>query len=557
MATWSDKKLQGHKRAQSYISSGTATLGIAALGAASAKSPFARKGAKKLGGAAMRRGASVKMGNRIAGAPERAGRSATGLTTLSAGAGGIGGYNFAAIQSQEAKKARAMRPTKRKPVMKADTSPFDISKLSDRAKDNLVGAKYKTGRRKEGIKTNLKETYKGVGQHVAGGAALGAAALGGTAVALNAKTHGAAWKAARGARKTIGGAKGKGGGYGRKYAMRSIKSSINSPNTKGAAAAGAIGGANTGAYTGIIAGSDKGHRKNRAAGNYEPHKVKKALSTDVANSPFLISKAGPPQPSAPQPQSTQAGQAQGKTQPSMRPARSMKSAPMAPKPGQQPVMKAADWKNISEHQRRGRDARRSKKTGLAVAGAGIAGAAATGASDSTGPQVRNLARIAAKHPKNLGRAIPKNKMGAAYIGSTALAGAGGAMWAGGRAREKHHDAKISQLRRKRAVSKAYDPERRRMKRMEGYTTAANVGAGALGAAGGLKLFDAGKQTKGLVRGMDTMTGKTAKQGAKAIARTGGKGLALAAGGAGSLYAGKKIKQHSRKGGRPYKQLPLK
>jgi hypothetical protein len=443
MATWSDKKLQGHKRAQSYISSGTATLGIAALGAASAKSPFARKAAKKAGGAAMRRGASVKMGNRIAGAPERMGRNATGLTTLSAGAGGIGGYNFAAIQSQEAKKARQMRPVKQKRVAKMDTNPFDISK-GDRAKDFWVGAEYKKGRTKEGVKTNLKEQYKAAGKHIAGGAAVGAAAMGGTAAVLNAKTHGAAWKAARGARKAIGGAKGKGGGYGRKYALRSAKSSLTSPNTRNAATVGAYGGGTTGLYTGTVAGIDAGHRKNRAAGNYKD-RVKKGLSADVADSPFLISKAGPPQPSAPQPsaQGAQAGQTQGKTQPSMRPVRSMRTGPMTPKPGQQPV------------------------------------------------------------------------------------------------------------------TKAYDPERKRMKRLEGYSTAATAGGGALGAMGGLKLFDAGKQTKGLVRGMDAMTGKTAKQGIKGIARTGGKGLALAAGGVGGVVAGKKIKQHSRKGGRPYKQLPLK
>lgn len=443
MATWSDKRLQGHKRAQSYLSSGTATLGIAALGAASAKSPFARKAAKKVGGAAMRRGASVKMGNRIAGAPDRMSRSATGLTTLSAGVGGVGGYNFAAIQSQEAKKARALRPTKRKPVMKSD-NPFDISK-GDRAKDFWVGAKVKPERKKAAIKTNLREQTKGVVTHTAGGAAIGAATLGGTAAVLNAKTHGAAWKAAktaRGARKAIGGGKGRRSGEGVRYALRSAKSSLTSRNTVGAAAAGAYGGANTGLYTGTMAGVDAGHRKNRAAGNYKD-RVKKSLSSDVANSPFLISKAGPPQPQAPQPQSPQAGQTQGKTQPSMRPVRSMKTAPMAPKPGQQPV------------------------------------------------------------------------------------------------------------------TKAYDPERKRMRRLEGYNVAANVGAGALGAAGGLKLFQAGKQAKGLARTANTTTGKNVVEGAKAVARTGGKGLALAAGGAGSLYAGKKIKQHSRKGGRPYKQLPLK
>jgi hypothetical protein len=462
MATWSDERLQGHKRAHSYISSAGATLGISALGAATAKTPGAGKAARKLGGAAMKRGASVKMGNRIASAPKRAGDAATGLTTASAGVGGIGGYNFAAIQSQESKKARAMRPVKQKKkrVAKMDTSnPFDISK-GDRAKDNLVGATVKPKRRKEAMKTNLKETYKGVAQHTVGGAALGAAALGGTAAVLNAKTHGAAWKAARGSAKAIKGGKGKGGGYGRKYAMRSAKSSLTSQNTRTAAGVGAVGGAQTGVYTGIVAGADKGHRKNRAAGNYEPRKVKKALSPDVASSPFA--KALMPMSSAPQ----KGQKREGKQQPSMRPLKSLITPPVVATPGAKPA---------------------------------------------TAP------KPTASQPKMPTVSKPP----------------------------------------KPGVAKAYDPERKRMKRLEGYSTASTAGGGALGALGGLKLFEAGKKGKGLVQGMDSMTGKAAKQGAKAVARTGAKGLALGAAGAGGLVAGKKIKQHSRKGGRPYKQLPLK
>jgi hypothetical protein len=463
MATWSDKKLQGHKRAQSYISSGTATLGIAALGAATAKTPGARKALRRVGGAAMKRGASVKTANRIAGAPDRLGNAATSLTTASAGFGGIGGYNFAAIQSQEAKKARALRPTKKKPVMKMDTNPFDISKLSDRSKDNWVGAKIKPGREKEAAKTNLKESYKGLAAHTAGGAALGAGVMGGTAAVLNAKTHGAAWKAAkaaRGATKAIGGAKGKGGGYGRKYALRSAKSSLTSRNTRNAAGAGAYGGASTGVYTGVVAGADKGHQKNRAAGNYQDRKVKKTLSSDVARSPFAKAM---PQPSAPGAKR----QTEGKTQPSMRPTKSLISSPVVPKPNVQPVT-------------------------------------------ATKPTVAKPAMAKPTQPKPMG-----------------------------------------------GVRKAYDPERKRMKRLEGYSTAATAAGGAAGALGGLKIFDAAKQGKGLVQGMDSMTGKTVKQGVKAVARTGAKGLALGAAGAGGLVAGRKIKHHSRKGGRPYKQLPLK
>lgn len=106
MATWNDKQLAGHKRAQSYISSAGATLGVAALGAASLKAkPMAgvmNRAATKL----TARTGSKKMAGRLRSIPANGGRAAVPLTTGSAGVGGIGGYNFAAIQSQEAKRSR-------------------------------------------------------------------------------------------------------------------------------------------------------------------------------------------------------------------------------------------------------------------------------------------------------------------------------------------------------------------------------------------------------------------------------------------------------------------
>lgn len=95
---WSDKRLAGHKRAQSYISSAGATLGIGALGAVGASAALKRpQVAAKLSG---------RLRTPVNDLRDKASRASSGLTTGSAGVGGIGGYNFAAIQSQEAKKAK-------------------------------------------------------------------------------------------------------------------------------------------------------------------------------------------------------------------------------------------------------------------------------------------------------------------------------------------------------------------------------------------------------------------------------------------------------------------
>jgi len=102
MSTWSDKQMRGHKRAQGYISAGTAALGVSALGAAGLKSGAARRGAVKLARVA----GGGKPGAAILRGRQKAANAPGGLTTASAGIGGLGGFNFAAIQSQEAKRSK-------------------------------------------------------------------------------------------------------------------------------------------------------------------------------------------------------------------------------------------------------------------------------------------------------------------------------------------------------------------------------------------------------------------------------------------------------------------
>lgn len=98
---WSDRRLAGHKRAQSYLSSGGATLGIGALGAAgvaaATKNPRAAQRLTRLTG---RSASKIR---------EQANRASPALTTGSAGVGGVGGFNFAAIQSQEAKRGQKVK----------------------------------------------------------------------------------------------------------------------------------------------------------------------------------------------------------------------------------------------------------------------------------------------------------------------------------------------------------------------------------------------------------------------------------------------------------------
>jgi len=105
MADWSDKQLRSHKKAQGYISATGATLGIGALGAAGLKSKAAQKGAIKLS----RKVGGNKGGAKLIRVTRKAGEQVQPLTVGSAGVGGFGGYNFAAIQSQESRKAKVSK----------------------------------------------------------------------------------------------------------------------------------------------------------------------------------------------------------------------------------------------------------------------------------------------------------------------------------------------------------------------------------------------------------------------------------------------------------------
>lgn len=514
MATWSDKRLSNHKRAQGYVNSASATLGVTALGAMALKS-------KKVGSLAARRAPKLdKVRSKTANATVPLSIGATGV-------GGIGGYNMAAIQSQEAKKTR---------VRKMD------SKQRRQTRDALAGTS--------------------VGSAVAG---VGAARIEGSQRSKQHQAH------RRYVRPEL---------YTNEKAFEPTKANVKADAAKTYLKAGrrmkAAGRASMGLAVGAIG-------TGVASEAFKPKKpVRKALSPDVAASPFAKAMPAPtpgkPKQAAkpglkPTPLATGmktfdsalAGKPIGIK--SARPAApaaggagmSMRSPSMMQPAGQQKpqqpqaqkIMKS-DWKNITERQRRARDARRGKRTSATVAGAG---GALLGLGLST-PEYRSQTKTAAhgfKHAAktrdlaHAGRVAVKNPIGTAALGgAAAAAGAIGAGFAEG-AREKHHDRKIAQLRRKRAVSKGFDPERSRMKRLEGYEKGAKAGAVAgAGAAGVGAAFTLGSAVK--ARNVHAL--KRSVRGNK-------KAMAIGAGAAAAgHYGGKAIERHRKGKGQPWRALPL-
>lgn len=110
---WTDKQLRAHKKASAGLSVATSTMGITALGLAGARAgaPRALKMAHQAG-----RLKNVKPKQLKAFKAKSTGLQ-NGLITTSAGVGGVGGLNYAAIQNAEAKR----RPRAPRPVAKSFT----------------------------------------------------------------------------------------------------------------------------------------------------------------------------------------------------------------------------------------------------------------------------------------------------------------------------------------------------------------------------------------------------------------------------------------------------
>jgi hypothetical protein len=119
--TWTDKQLRAHKKASAGLSVATSTMGIAALGAVGA-----RAGAGRAVKVAQRAGRLKHVTpDQVKAFRGKSTGISAGLTTGSAGLGGVGGYNYAAIQNAESKRSvkkmddglgiwKAMTPEQRK-----------------------------------------------------------------------------------------------------------------------------------------------------------------------------------------------------------------------------------------------------------------------------------------------------------------------------------------------------------------------------------------------------------------------------------------------------------
>ena len=180
------------------------------------------------------------------------------------------------------------------------------------------------------------------------------------------------------------------------------------------------------------------------------------------------------------------------------------------------VVSKKDWMNISEHERRARDSRRTAKRGENAAGwggAAITGAVAHRAGTATGAKYPGMdkqltglknAGKRAKFDYKYGRAAgfdrtvsatsgkrelfaaaKKNPHAAVAVGGAALMAGGLATSVAARGNEKRHDRAIAVQRRNRVkkdlVFKAYNPEGKRQRRLDNTSTGLGVASGAAGA----------------------------------------------------------------------------
>jgi hypothetical protein len=182
------------------------------------------------------------------------------------------------------------------------------------------------------------------------------------------------------------------------------------------------------------------------------------------------------------------------------------------------VSKASNYSPA--HHTRGENAKYGAKVGGVVGGSL---GAATG-----------LAATVATKGKGLGR-LPGSVLANGLLGAGVGAGAG--------ATALPHKKSLKR------VSKAYDPERKRLRRVDAYNAGANMGAGALGAASGAQAVKVTRDLKKL-SGRKTVPVKSLHAAGKGAAVTAGLGLASV----GAAVSADRIKQYRRGNGRTYRSI---
>lgn len=444
----SDASIRRRKKIQGNISIAGGTLGLTALGA--------KGGSVALAGGRAGRLLKVKANHQMS---QKLKDASTGLTTLGAGIGGLGAYNFASYTKAEARK----RP--RQAVKKNSGGLMDFG-LS-------------------GVEQGSAERYEEVSKAGAW-----------------APPKLKPWSSPQGTVK------------GTLY--EGIKTPFNNQ-----------------------ARSFSGTGRNSVSGNPTPMNFKQKGSLTPLGKKTAVGTAGAALVAAP----------------TLAISNARKDRPRKP----QGVAKRADWKNISEHQRRARDSRRTRNRGESAAGLGgttlLAATAhqarSRGKYKPVGDQVGDIlsgARtikanykwdkttagrlVSTSSPetrawqstKALARSRPH---GTAALAGGALMAGGLATSAGARANEKRHDRAIARQRKAR-VKKAYDPERNRQRRLDHTATALSAGAGA-------SALGAGKfATKAYGKKVSLPGGKTGHTGLRAKSLPAYKAGVKSAGKAGAL-----------------------
>lgn len=255
------------------------------------------------------------------------------------------------------------------------------------------------------------------------------------------------------------------------------------------------------------------------------------------------------------------------------------------------IYKRKDWKNISEHQRRAADARRTRRGGSQVAalgGSAVMGAAAMAASRgrSAGVQTKNVAqglklaggqyrsglRMVRSGHTQTGRAVQSasgrlasqvvraNPYGAAVLGGAGAMATGAGMSTAGYANEKRHNRAIARQRKAR-VSKAYDNEKKRQNRLDAYSIGLGAGAGAAGVKASSAARDSASHARKYRKHADTARSNSGVvrnrainlrqlQGKNAL-KQGGKSAGLAALSGGLLVGADQVQRYKRGKGQSY------
>jgi len=514
-----DKRLRAQKKIQAGTSIAGSTVGLTGLGmlAASRTHPGALKQLPK-------------------------------VTALGGGIGGVGGFNFASIQNQEAKKkpprqnvfvVRNKKQIKNiksglQPVTKGFTMDFGLSGVRQGEDVEVISKrKYDT----EASLAADKKAHRNAG----GAQTAGTVGLGGVIVRNTAS-----------ATADINYLRGKSAPYkSQKYNLKAQNKTIRE------------------AYTTATKAGWNGHEPLKRRATVKPM-AKFAVRAAKNNPHATAGRAGVGVAAVGIPTAFALAHRASKQRDEASRLRSVER--------RKQIGKSQSWMNISEHERRARDSRRTGKRGEAMAGVGgtvIGGAVAHNIQsgmkkgstfEQAGRAGKNLKTTAQNVPaiRRLGNSWERTakftgnslKMTAkdAPHGTAALAG--GALLAGGvatriaaRSNEKRHDRAIAQLRRKR-VAKAYNPEDKRLRRTENTATALSVGSGA--SATGAFMF--GRKAVGAKgTGMKGLRAKSLphfKVGLKNAGKAGGLGATAV----GLAVASDRVRNYRHGSGNTYRQL---